>query len=92
MDESSSLDTRTIDESQGIDKPQIIKLQNLKKGELEAYLLSKRFSNAFQESEEQRTLLAQAKSEIEKLSKTKDEFLANLSHELKTPHLYFIRM
>lgn len=58
----------------------------------QAYLLSARFSKAFKEeekakrySEEQRTQLALANLEIEKLSKAKDEFLANLSHELKTP-------
>ena len=51
----------------------------------QAYLLSVRFSNAFKESEEQRKLLTQAKVEIETLSRTKDEFLANLSHEIKTP-------
>ncbi|MDX1960569.1 MAG: sensor histidine kinase [Leptospiraceae bacterium] len=51
----------------------------------QAYLLSMRFSNAFKESEEQKNLLASAKMEIENLSKTKDQFLANLSHEIKTP-------
>jgi signal transduction histidine kinase len=58
----------------------------------QAYLLSIRFSNAFaqvekakEDSEEQRTLLEQAKLEIENLSRTKDEFLSNLSHEIKTP-------
>jgi signal transduction histidine kinase len=51
----------------------------------QAYLLSKRFSNAFKDSELQRNLLTEAKLEIENLSKTKDQFLANLSHEIKTP-------
>ena len=51
----------------------------------QAYVLSMRFSNAFKESEEQRRLLAQAKLEIENLSRTKDLFLSNLSHEIKTP-------
>lgn len=51
----------------------------------QAYVLSMRFSNAFKESEEQRRLLVQAKLEIENLSRTKDQFLANLSHEIKTP-------
>lgn len=58
----------------------------------QAYLLSVRFSNAFRESEvsreyaeTQRQIADNAKLEIEKLSKAKDEFLSNLSHELKTP-------
>ncbi|HMV42171.1 MAG TPA: sensor histidine kinase [Leptospiraceae bacterium] len=58
----------------------------------QAYLLSVRFSNAYreeerakEEAERQKKYLADAKKEIENLSKTKDEFLANLSHEIKTP-------
>jgi two-component system sensor histidine kinase ChiS len=51
----------------------------------QAYLLSARFSHAFIESEEQRLIASNARLEIEKLSKSKDEFLANLSHEIKTP-------
>ncbi len=61
----------------------------------QAYLLSSRFSKAFRDSEisrsmaeEQRLLAEERKTEIEKLNGMKDEFLANLSHELKTPLTY----
>jgi two-component system OmpR family sensor kinase len=36
-------------------------------------------------AEEQRQLVETAKEEIERLGRAKDEFLANLSHEIKTP-------
>ncbi len=58
----------------------------------QSYLLSARFSMAFTDAkearriaEEQRQLVQSAKEEIERLGRTKDEFLANLSHEIKTP-------
>lgn len=58
----------------------------------QSYLLSARFSKAFQDAkdarklaEEQRQLVVQSKEEIERLGRAKDEFLANLSHEIKTP-------
>lgn len=61
----------------------------------QAYILSANFSNAFKQSEisreeaEMQKKLAQKREvEIKQLNKAKDEFLANLSHELKTPLTY----
>lgn len=58
----------------------------------QAYLLSSKFSKAFKQSEisraiaiEQRNLAEKRRIEIELLTNTKDQFLSNLSEELKKP-------
>ncbi|MEM7180376.1 MAG: response regulator, partial [Spirochaetota bacterium] len=52
---------------------------------LQSYLLSKNFSRAFSVSEELALQLQEKNSALTKLDKLKDDFLANTSHELKTP-------
>ncbi len=61
----------------------------------QSILISVRFTSALRESERDREFLAFrekdliiSKMEVEKLSKTKDDFLSNLSHEIKTPLSY----
>lgn len=51
----------------------------------QSFLLSRKFSNAFFKVEELSSTLAKKNAELLKLDKLKDEFLANTSHELKTP-------
>lgn len=58
----------------------------------EAFVLSRRFADAFTQSEELAKKLSSSlkkekemQQELLKLDKLKDEFLANTSHELKTP-------
>lgn len=58
----------------------------------QSFMLSARFSRAFSDAKEAReiadrqsSLLQNSYEEIERLSRAKDEFLANLSHEFKTP-------
>jgi hypothetical protein len=61
----------------------------------QSMLISVRFTTALRESERDRDYLASkekdliiSKMEVEKLSRTKDDFLSNLSHEIKTPLSY----
>jgi two-component system sensor histidine kinase ChiS len=61
----------------------------------QSMLISVRFTTALRESERDRVYLASkekdliiSKMEVEKLSRTKDDFLSNLSHEIKTPLSY----
>ncbi|MCP4134391.1 MAG: response regulator [bacterium] len=51
----------------------------------QAYILSRRFSNAFYSVEILSGDLETKNRELSKLDKLKDEFLANTSHELRTP-------
>jgi len=51
----------------------------------QAFLLSKKFSGAFAKVEVISNELAEKNQELVRLDKLKDEFLANTSHELKTP-------
>ncbi len=51
----------------------------------QAFLLSKKFSGAFAKVEVISNELAVKNQELVRLDKLKDEFLANTSHELKTP-------
>lgn len=58
----------------------------------QSFLLSVRYSNAFMDARdarhianEQKNLILKSKHEIERLGRAKDEFLSNLSHEIKTP-------
>jgi two-component system, sensor histidine kinase ChiS len=52
---------------------------------LQSYLLSKNFSRAFTMSEELALELKDKNEALTKLDKLKDDFMANTSHELKTP-------
>jgi two-component system, sensor histidine kinase ChiS len=61
----------------------------------QSILISVRYTNALRNSEDARKFLAtkeidliHSKMEVEKLSKTKDIFISNLSHEIKTPLSY----
>lgn len=61
----------------------------------QSILISVRYTNALKNSEDARKFLAakeidliQSKMEVEKLSRTKDIFISNLSHEIKTPLSY----
>lgn len=51
----------------------------------QTYLLSHRFSAAFSKVEFLSSDLQKTNSELERVNRLKDEFLANTSHELKTP-------
>jgi two-component system sensor histidine kinase ChiS len=51
----------------------------------QAFLLSKKFSGAFTKVEEISNELSMKNQELVRLDTLKDEFLANTSHELKTP-------
>jgi two-component system sensor histidine kinase ChiS len=50
-----------------------------------AFLMSKRFAGAFSRAENLSIEIGQKNVELKKMDKLKDEFLANTSHELKTP-------
>lgn len=52
---------------------------------LQSYLLSKNFSKAFVMAEELALELKDKNEALTKLDKLKDDFMANTSHELKTP-------
>ncbi|MCB1193478.1 MAG: response regulator [Leptospiraceae bacterium] len=52
---------------------------------LQSYLLSKNFAMAFTTSERLTSELKEKNEALTKLDKLKDDFLANTSHELKTP-------
>ena len=61
----------------------------------QSILISVRYTSALRNSEDARKFLARkeidliySKMEVEKLSKTKDIFISNLSHEIKTPLSY----
>jgi two-component system, sensor histidine kinase ChiS len=61
----------------------------------QSILISVRFTSALRESERDREFLESkekdliiSKMEVEKLNRTKDDFLSNLSHEIKTPLSY----
>ncbi len=51
----------------------------------QSYLLSRRFSNAFNLIEKLGEELTENNRELMKMDRLKDEFLANTSHELRTP-------
>jgi two-component system, sensor histidine kinase ChiS len=51
----------------------------------QAFLLSRRFAGAFASVERLSAVVQEKNAELTRLDATKDEFLANTSHELKTP-------